>query len=106
MRKPVSDCLDEGREGVYLDIIVSPNSSENKIKGMDEWRDRVKIYVKEKAEDGKANSSVIKLISDEFQISPTKVAIVQGRRISKKRVYMEIDKGELESILKVILEGK
>ncbi|MGM0404559.1 MAG: DUF167 domain-containing protein [Thermoplasmatota archaeon] len=106
MRKPVSDCLEEGREGVYLDIIVSPNSTENKIKGIDQWRDRLKIYVTEKAEDGKANSSVIKLISKEFQIPPTKVAIVQGRRTNKKRVYMDIDKGGLVRILKDILEGK
>lgn len=106
IKKLVSDCLEEGSEGVYLEVLVSPNSSENVIKGIDEWRKRLKIYVKEKAECGKANNSIIKLISSEFDLPPDKIVIVQGERTSRKRLYLNTDLKEVESIITNILEGQ
>ncbi len=106
VRKKISDCIQDGDDGVYLDLIVSTNSLENKIIGVDQWRNRLKVTVKERAEDGRANNSLIDLISDEFQIQPIKVEIVQGKRTNKKRVFLLMDRKEVKSILSNILEVK
>ena len=95
----VSDCISEGEGGFYLDIKVSPDSSEELIKGIDPWRDKLVIHVKERAKDGKANRAVIQLLAEELSVSHDDVHIVKGKRSDRKRVFIAVDKdGILERL--------
>jgi len=106
MKKKDLDCLEIGNEGIYLDIIVSPNSSGDRINGVDKWRDRLKVHVKEKTENGKANNSVVNLLSSTFHVSSKKIGIVHGKRTRRKRVFIDVDDKEIDEIIQKILEVK
>ncbi|MFO7792247.1 MAG: DUF167 domain-containing protein [Candidatus Saliniplasma sp.] len=103
---PVSSCLHQSDKGIYLDITVSPNSSEDSINGFDHWRKRLKVCVKDIAEDGKANSSIIELMAEKLGVSPRDVDIVKGRRSNKKRLFIAVEKDKVVNVLRSILEGK
>ncbi len=101
-----SCCLHRSEEGVYLDISVSPNSSRDHIERVDQWRNRLKVFVKSKTQNGKANQSIIELIAEEFGIKSSTVSIVKGRRSDKKRLFIDMDKGQAVLLLQKILGVK
>ncbi len=100
VQSKLSDCISEGDGGFYLDIKVSAGSSENLIKGIDPWRDKLVIHVKERAKDGKANRAIIQLLAEELCVSHDDVHIVKGKRSDRKRVFIAVDKDDILERLK------
>lgn len=64
-----------------LKIIVKPNSTKNEIIGYDESRRAVKVNIKEKAQNNKANIEVVKFFS---KLTKKKVHIISGLTSRKK----------------------
>ena len=90
----------ESDDGVYLDIEVTPGSSSQGIRGYDEWRKRVKVAVRAEARDGKANSAVITLFCELFQVTNGRVSIISGHTSGQKRIFIEgIDQNTVIKIL-------
>lgn len=85
--KDISDCLTSSDNGCYLDISVSPKSSEAKIGEVNIWRDNLEVYVREKAQSGEANRGVIRLLSETLNVPTNKIEIVRGKTSKQKRVF-------------------
>ena len=58
-----------------IEVIVKPGKKENKIT---ECNGKMNIQLKERAEKGKANIALIKLIAKHFKVSSSDVRIVKG----------------------------
>lgn len=73
--------------GKKILVDVKPNSKENKIEKLEDGE--YKVYVKEPAEDNRANKAVIKLIAKEFNVSWRLVSI-KNPTSRKKIIEIEI----------------
>lgn len=71
-----------------IKVKVTPDSKKNSIEKLKE--DEFKITTKSPAEQGKANQSVINILSEYFRISPEKIVIIKGHTSSSKivKIYM------------------
>jgi len=98
--KDITKCLISSDNGCYLDISVSPNSSESKINGVNIWRDNLEISVKERAQDGEANKGIIELLSESLNIPTNKIEIVKGKATKQKRIFFRsVDIDEIKNKL-------
>lgn len=81
----------ETEEGLLLYLKVSPGASQNKIgKLMNGEQQRLKIYVTAAPEDGKANESIIKLLSEKLSIPKSLFTITKGLTSSEKMISIKI----------------
>lgn len=99
----LSDVMEEGGGGVYLDVVVNPGASNREMKGVDPWRGELKVSVEERPEGGKANKAVVELFS---QILGAKdIRLVKGRKAKRKRIFVpDVEAAELEAKLMKGLE--
>lgn len=65
------------------DVKVYTNSKVNKIEICDDF---IKVYVVEIPEKGKANKAMIRLLADEFGVSPSKIKIKNGETSNFKLI--------------------
>lgn len=82
-------CVEKGNNGIYIDIKLTPGSSENGIKRVNPWRECLEIDVSEKAEDGKANHELIKFLSTLIDVSKKDILMTRGQTSSKKRILVK-----------------
>ena len=75
---------------MILNIKVIPRSSRNEIIRLDEKNWKIKLTAP--PADGKANSSLIKILAKEFKIAKSKIKIVKG--LKEKNKTVEIDQGK------------
>ncbi len=76
---------------VKLEVIVQPNSKKNEIVFCNDGS--IKIRIKEKPVEGKANKELIRFLK---KILKTKVEILKGERSEKKLLLIEnLDKNEI-----------
>ena len=95
--KDLLDCLISSKDGCYLDISVSPDSSQSKIGEVNIWRNNLEVHVRERAQDGEANRAVVELLSERLNIPTNKIEIVKGKTSKQKRVFfMSIDIDEIK----------
>ncbi|MBN2422410.1 YggU family protein [Candidatus Woesearchaeota archaeon] len=73
--------IDEYIQNNRLQIIVKPNSPKNEIINWDENKQALRINIKEKAEDNKANIAIIKFFS---RLTKKNVRIVSGFKSKQK----------------------
>ncbi|MCZ7372957.1 MAG: DUF167 domain-containing protein [Candidatus Methanoperedens sp.] len=98
----MKDAVRQTHEGVILDLEISPGAKKISVEGYNPWRRRIEVKLSERAEKGKANSQLIFLLSDLFNVDTGKVQIITGMKNSKKSVM--IIGANLEDILKVLTE--
>jgi len=85
------------KDGVLIDVEVSPNASKTAILGYDRWRDAIKVSVKSPPKGGKANRELLEFLSDLFDC---RVEILKGERSTRKVVIL---KGvDYEKVLNVL----
>jgi uncharacterized protein (TIGR00251 family) len=82
------NALDEGPDGVYLELEVQPNSPRSGFRGYDEWRKRIKVSVMAEARDGKANTELISMLSEILGIPTVNIQITSGQTSGLKRVLL------------------
>ncbi len=75
----------------HIDIIVSTGAKEAGIYGIDEWRKRLIVRVKEKPVSGRANKAIIKLFSRLLDTPTNQIKITAGETSSQKTVEIEQD---------------
>ncbi len=82
----MEDALKEMKEGVLINLIVSPNAKKNEIVGYNEWRKAIEIRVKAPPKGGRANAELIKFLSEVFC---GEVEIVRGQTSTQKTVLIK-----------------
>ena len=66
-----------------VSITVKPNSKKGPLVQQGPLGDLL-VYVREPALDGKANAAVIKLLSEHYGVSKSRVVIVKGHTLAHK----------------------
>ncbi len=88
-----------------IDIEVIPRSNMDKITGINEWRKRLEVKIKEKPVNDRANASIIRLFSKNLGVKPSSVKIVRGNKSRQKTIRIEGDSETLTKILERWLSG-
>ena len=86
------------KDGVLLNIEVSPKSDKFRITGYNPWRESVEVKIKAIPQKGKANKEII---SEFSKITETAVEILSGHKSHHKilKIY-DISEDDLIEILK------
>ena len=92
------NAVTEAKDGILVDIDVSPKSKTFEIVGYNEWREKIEIRVKSVPQKGKANKEIINEFS---RLTGSKVEIISGLKSHHKtlKVY-NISESEFFHILK------
>ena len=89
------------KDGLLMNIEVSPESDKFPISGYNEWRETFEIKIKAAPHKGKANKEIIKEFS---KITKTHVEILSGLKSHQKTLKIShVSKNELLDILKPYL---
>ena len=98
----MKDAIRQAKDGVILDLEISPGAKETRVYGYNPWRRRIEIKLSERAEKGKANAELISFFSGLFKVNSGNVQIITGLTSSKKSV--KILGRNAADILKVIAQ--
>ena len=85
----VAECMRPCKEGISIDLEVTPNSSESCIVGVDQWRNRFKVKVKSKPERGGANQELMKMFRDLLGVRSGDIVITSGHTTSQKTLQIK-----------------
>ena len=90
------------KDGVLLNIEVSPKSDKFRITGYNQWRESVEVKIKSIPQKGKANKEIVNEFS---KITRTTVEIISGHKSHHKtlKIY-DTTEEELNKILKPHLQ--
>ena len=69
---------------VCVEVWIRPNSTEDKIHGIDPWTERLVVSLRTPPHSGKANRSLVALFSSNLGIPKNQIRIVQGATTRKK----------------------
>lgn len=83
-------------QGITLNIHVQPGSGKDQFAGT--YLSRLKVKVKAKATDGKANEAVLRFVAKCFGVSRTCVVIVRGTSSREKTLKIVGDPAILGAI--------
>jgi len=67
-----------------IQIKIIPNASRNEIEELD--KSKLKIHLRAKAEDGKANMQLIELLTEHFGVRKSQIRILKGHKSREKIV--------------------
>ena len=95
----VSDAVRVLKDGVEVDVSVSPRSDRSGTEGVDEWRKRLTVRVKAPPLDGRANKEVEALFR---KMTDCKCEIIRGQTSRQKTVLIH---GDPDSIMSSLREG-
>ena len=76
--------LHETKDGVTLDVVLSPRASKNAILG--EYNSRLKLSLTAPPVDGKANAALCKYLAKLCKVPASSVEIVRGHTSREKTV--------------------
>lgn len=82
----MKDAIRQTRDGVVLDLEISPGAKETVVHGYNPWRRRIEIKLRERAEKGKANAELISFLSGLLGVNSRNVEIIAGLTSSRKSV--------------------
>jgi uncharacterized protein YggU (UPF0235/DUF167 family) len=71
----------------YIHVLVTAGAKKESFK--DKSKDHFVISVKEKAERNMANTRVLELVAEHFNVSKNKVRIINGHRHPSKLIIIE-----------------
>lgn len=84
------------KEGVEIDIMVTPHAKRSQVGGVDEWRRRLVVKVQALPSEGRANKAVTDLLSE---VMGARVEIVRGHTERHKTVLVPLDLDTVRSRL-------
>lgn len=97
-----SSAVRETKEGLEVDLIVSPGSGRSEVQGIDGWRKRVVVKLRAQPEKGEANAELERLLSG-FFAAETKV--VRGRANRMKTVSVAATREQVVARLEGLHAG-
>jgi uncharacterized protein (TIGR00251 family) len=86
-----------------IDLIVSAGSKKDEISGVDSWRKKLSVKIREKPIEGKANSAIIELFSKVLSVPPNYVKIISGKKSNQKTLEVRMDSQEVKAWLERLL---
>lgn len=86
MRVRKVDTIKEGKEGILLNVNVTPNADQFKIKGRNSWTGRLEIALSSPAREEKANKELLEKLGTMLQ---KKVLLKAGRKSRKKLLLLK-----------------
>jgi uncharacterized protein (TIGR00251 family) len=89
---------------VEINILVSANSRENRITGIDTWRGRLTLDIKEKPVSGRANREVVRFFSGLFSIPKGDVKIIKGHGGRLKTLSIQAPAEQVRAVLEGYLK--
>lgn len=92
--------LKETKDGLIVNIKISPNSKKNEIVREEEY---TKIKITAQPIDGKANKALVEFLSKNFKIPKTSIKILKGETSKEKTILFETKDEEKLKKLKEIL---
>lgn len=78
--------LKETKDGLIVNIKISPNSKKNEIVREKEY---TKIKITAQPIDGKANKALVEFLSKNFKIPKTSIKILKGETSKEKTILFE-----------------
>ncbi len=99
--KDLAAVLHTTKDGIVVDLEVSPGSKKPGISSINPWRKTLCISVKAPPKKGEANKDVLVLLAQIFGIPTNKVNILTGATSSTKRI--EVSGVTIEQAKKAIL---
>ncbi len=78
--------LKESKDGLILNLRISPNASKNEIIKSE---DGVKVKITAQPIDGKANKALVEFMSKNFKIPKTSFEIIKGETSKDKTVLIK-----------------
>lgn len=91
--------LKETKEGLILQIRISPNASKNEIIKND---DGIKVKITAQPVDGKANKALIEFLSKQFKVPKTSFEIIRGETSKDKTILIRVFEEQKVSKIKEI----
>ena len=79
--------IKELKEGLIINIRVSPNASKNEIIISD---DMIKLKITTQPLEGKANKAVIELLSKQLKVPKSNFEIVKGQTSKDKTILIKL----------------
>lgn len=79
--------LKETKEGLILQIRISPNASKNEII---KENNSLKVKITAQPIDGKANKALIEYLSKQFRIPKTSIEIIKGETSKDKILLIRV----------------
>ena len=88
----------ETKDGILVDIEVSPKSKKFEVTGYNQWREKIEIKIKSVPQKGKANKEII---NELYGITGLQVEIISGLKSQHKtlKVY-NISKSKFLDIIR------
>jgi len=84
------DAVTSTTEGTVISIDVVAGARETVFpQGYNLWRKSILFFVREPPRDGRANAEIVKFLSHFFSVPASRVRIVSGASLSRKRVLVE-----------------
>ncbi len=83
-----SNSIRNGKDRVFIDIEVTPNSAQPGVNGYNRWRDRIMIKLRSQARKGRANTELLLLLSDLLNIESNQLNIVKGSHSTEKTIEL------------------
>ncbi len=91
--------LKESKDGIILQLRISPNASKNEIIKTD---DILKVKITAQPIDGKANKALIEFLSKSFKIPKTSMEILKGETSKDKTILIKtFDTEKIEKIYEI-----
>lgn len=78
-------------EGIILNLKVKPSSKNNLIDGVITFENQeyLKISIKEKPENYKANEALVKFLSKILKIKKSEISIIYGEKSNFKKIFLK-----------------
>ena len=96
----LKSCIQTALNGdIILEIEVQPGSSRQGVVGVNKWRNKIQVAVKDEARKGRANNAVCHVLSKLFK---TEVEVVSGKTTRNKKIRIV---GKLPQEVISVLEG-
>lgn len=92
------------KEGIILNLRISPNASKNEIVLSDSV---LKVKITAQPIDGKANKALVEFLSKSFKIPKTSFEVIRGETSKDKTVLIKSnDEEKLQKLKDFINNGK
>ena len=108
MTDPAARPWRETKEGIALDIRLTPRGGRDALDGIETLADGrvvLKARVRAAPTEGEANTALIRLLAQEFGLPRSQVAIVSGASARLKTVSLRGESGPLAAFLETRLRG-
>lgn len=91
--------IKETKDGLTVQIKISPNASKNEIV-----KDETGIKIKLTAQpiEGKANKALIEFLSKQFKIAKTSIIILKGETSKDKTLLIKVSDSDKIALLKEV----